>query len=198
MATLSITSIDPASVPVDSEDMLTVNGSGFTTGCFVVVDGKFLATIFLSANMLRGKLTREVTHTAGPKRVFIHDADSGDISNDATLSVQDQKGGEATCSGRVEWTAERGFRLICYGNCSDGSQCEPRRINDPQSGGYREFCGCSEEPPPYCHIEIVWDPEKGCHCVRCVGHCPNDQQQCQLRMERVGESTFIYSCRCGD
>ena len=103
------------------------------------------------------------------------------------------------CIGRVIWDEQGGFHLRCDGQCENGADCAARRIRDPQTGAIREFCSChGDEPPSYCHLEIVWDPQIGCHCVRCVGQCDNAELSCTLEVRRLGEFVFEYSCRCTD
>jgi hypothetical protein len=103
------------------------------------------------------------------------------------------------CHGVVTWNPRDGFKLECRGACATGQPCKSAELLDDPTGGIRRFCSCNgNEPPQKCHLELVFDPDNGCYCVRCIGYCDNESLQCKLKVRRVSGFEFEYTCQCSD
>jgi hypothetical protein len=83
----TISSLNPSSVKKDSEEKLSVHGSNFIEKSWIVVDGNFLGTTFVSSSELKTVLTKKETGSTGKKSVKVHDAD-GNLSNEVKLIVE--------------------------------------------------------------------------------------------------------------
>jgi IPT/TIG domain len=83
-----ISYIDPTTVKQNDEVSLTVIGENFISTSLVFVDAHVPVTKVVSDTRLEAKLTREETGSLGSKSVLVHDAETGDISNSVTLTVE--------------------------------------------------------------------------------------------------------------
>ena len=86
--TPQISFIDPSTVRQNHESPLTVFGQNFGQNSLVMVNSRTLATRFISNTRLEAQLTTEVTGTVGAKLVKVHDLDTGELSNEKTLTVE--------------------------------------------------------------------------------------------------------------
>lgn len=85
---LHISYIDPTTVKQNDEVTLIVVGENFLSTSLVFVDANVPVTKFVSNTRLEAQLTRVETGSLGRKAVKVHDAETGDISNEVTLSVE--------------------------------------------------------------------------------------------------------------
>jgi|ERR1041384_1829406 hypothetical protein len=83
-----IDDIDPTSVKQNDEVTLSVIGANFSANSFVFIDGHSPRVEHESDTRLKVKLTREITGSLGSKAVKVHDAETGALSNEKTLTVK--------------------------------------------------------------------------------------------------------------
>lgn len=88
---ITIISIEPTSVHLHSICQITVNGSHFEDGVFVLADNIILGTAFVSSTQVRCTVAGEVTSSSGNKNLMVQDPQTGVLSNSFPLFVMGDK-----------------------------------------------------------------------------------------------------------
>jgi outer membrane protein assembly factor BamB len=88
--TLSISSLDPATVMEDSPAFtLNIYGTGFTPACTILWDGEEQTTQYLQPDHLGMEVPAEYVAHSGRVSITVHDQVSGGMSNSVVLPVTD-------------------------------------------------------------------------------------------------------------
>lgn len=83
-----IDTIDPSRVKQNFEGPINLYGRNFSRTNYVFVDAHSPVTRFVDATNLQVVLTIAETNSPGNRTLRIHDADSGDFSNEVILVVE--------------------------------------------------------------------------------------------------------------
>ena len=82
----TISFLDPSTVRRDWEGTVNIHGSNFDNGSFAFFDAKNPKTTFKSTSLLEVEVKRDITGTAGTKKVKVHTG-AGDLSNEVDFNV---------------------------------------------------------------------------------------------------------------
>ena len=83
----TISFLNPKTVARDWEGTVEIHGSNFDNGSVVFFGGKTLLATFKSASLLEVEVKKDITGTAGTKKVKVHTA-AGDLSNEVDFYVE--------------------------------------------------------------------------------------------------------------
>jgi hypothetical protein len=83
----TISFLNPATVDRDWEGTVEIHGSNFDRGSFAFFDGVILKTTYKSDSLLEVEVKKNITGTAGTKKVKVHTG-SGSLSNEVNFVVK--------------------------------------------------------------------------------------------------------------
>ena len=90
--------------------------------------------------------------------------------------------------------------MSCKGKCKDDEKCKWRKSKPDAHGSIREWCGCGETEPDYCHL-VFYTPGRGAGGgdpeVFCAGDCKKEKK-CKLKEKFIGDGATgkVYELTC--